>query len=191
MALGMTLLMTASLASREVFSDSLTGGALTQRISNLDVELKTVPATPISGERTVIFLRIGSINGVDVTDQPINIKITKQGEEILKSETIIVPDGHYTYPYEFATPDIYGIIIEIESHVPVVEKKSQALSWDTGSQSLQFTFPISVHSKSAFGFSDIQLSLAIVISIAACAIIFLFRRRIRIARRTSYQRTGN
>jgi hypothetical protein len=191
MALGMTLLIAASLAPREVFSDSLTGGALTQRIGNLDVELKTVPATPISGERTILFLRIGSINGVDVTDQPINIKITKQGEEILKSETIVVSDGHYTYPYEFATPDIYGIIIEIESHVPVVEKKSSALSLETGSQSLQFTFPIKVHSKSAFGFSDIQLSLAIAVTIAVCAIIFLFRRRIGIARRTSYQRTGN
>ncbi len=126
-----------------------------------------------------------------MTDQPINIRITKKSEEILKSETIIVPDGHYTYPYEFATPDIYGIIIEIESHVPVVEKKSSALSRETGSQSLQFTFPINVHPKSAFGFSDIQLSLAIVVSIGVCAIIFLFRKRIGIARRTSYQRTGN
>ena len=190
-ALGMTLLMTTSLAPREVFSDSLTGGALTQRIGNLDAELKTVPAAPLAGEKTIIFLRIGSINGVDVTDQPINIKITKQSEEILKSETIIVPDGHYTYSYEFATPDIYGINIEIKSHVPVAEKKSSALSWETGSQSLQFTFPIKVHSKSAFGFSDIQLSLAIGVCIAVCAIIFLFRRRIGIARRTSYQRTGN
>jgi hypothetical protein len=191
MALGMTLLMTASLAPRGVFSDSLTGGALTQRIGNVDVELKTVPAMPISGERTVIFLRIGSINGVDVTDQPINIKITKQREEVLKSETIIVPDGHYTYSYEFPTPDIYGIIIEIESHVPVVEKKSSTLSREGGSQNLQFAFPINVHSKTAFGFSDIQLSLAIVVSIAAGAMIFLFRRRIGIARRSSYHRTGN
>ena len=190
-ALGMTLLMTASLAPREVFSDSLTGGALTQRIGNLDVELKTVPAKPLAGEKTIIFLRIGSLNGVDMTDQPIDIKITKQGEEILKSETIIVPDGHYTYSYEFATPDIYGIIIEIESHVPVVEKKSSALSRETGSQSLQFTFPVNVYTKSAFGFPNIQFSLAIGVSIAVCAIIFLFRRRIGIARRTSYQRTGN
>lgn len=190
-ALGMTVLMTASLAPREVFSDSLTGGALTQRIGNLDVELKTVPASPISGEKTTLFLRIGSINGVDVTDQPIIIRITKQGEEILKSETIIVPDGHYTYPYEFDTPDIYGINIEIESHVPVLGNKSSALSWEAGSQSLQFTFPINVHSKSAFGFSDIQLSLAIVVSIMVSVVIFLFRRRIRIARRTSYQRRGN
>lgn len=187
----MALLMTASLAPGEVFSDSLTGGALTQRIGNLDVELKTVPPTPLAGEKTIIFLRIGSLNGVDVTDQPINIKITKQSEEIMKSETIIVPDGHYTYPYEFATPDIYGIIIEIGSHVPVVEKESSAPSWETGSQSLQFTFPIDVHSKSAFWVSDIQLSLAIGVSIAVCAVIFLLRRRIGIARRTSYQRTGN
>jgi hypothetical protein len=187
----MTVLMTASLAPREVFSDSLPGGALTQRIGNLDVELKTVPASPISGEKTTLFLRIGSINGVDVTDQPIIIRITKQGEEILKSETIIVPDGHYTYPYEFDTPDIYGINIEIESHVPVLGNKSSALSWEAGSQSLQFTFPINVHSKSAFGFSDIQLSLAIVVSITVSVVIFLFRRRIRIARGTSYQRRGN
>lgn len=180
--------MTASLAPREVLSDSLTGGALTQRIGNLDVELKTVPATPVAGEKTTIFLRIGSINGVDVTDQPIDIKITKQSE-IMNSETIIVPDGHYTYSYEFATPDMYGIIIEIKSLAPVVEKKSSALSWETGSQSLQFTFPIKVHSKSAFGFSDIQLSLAIGVSIAVFAIILLFRRRRGIARRTSYQRT--
>jgi hypothetical protein len=183
--------MTASLAPREVFSDSLTGGALTQRIGNIDVELKTVPVMPLAGEKTIIFLRIGSLNGVDVVDKPINIKITKQGEEIMKSETITVPAGHYTYPYEFATPDIYGIIIEIESHVPVGEKKSSALSLETGSLSLQFTFPINVHSKSAFGFSDIQLSLAIGVSIAVCAIIFLLRRRIGIAKRTSYQRTGN
>jgi hypothetical protein len=180
--------MTSSLAPREVFSDSLTGGALTQRIGNFDVELKTVPAAPLAGEETIIFLRIGSINGDDVADTPINIRITKQGEEILKSETITVPAGHYTYSYEFATPDIYAIIIEIASHVPVVEKKSSALSWETGSQ---FTFPINVHSKSAFWFSDIQLSLAIGVSIAICAIIFLLRRRIGIARRTSYQRTGN
>jgi hypothetical protein len=185
-ALGMTLLTTVGFAPTEVFSDSLTGGALTQRIGNLDVELKTVPATPIAGEKTIIFLRIGSINGDDVEDRPINIKITKQGEEILKSETIIVPDGHYTYSYEFATPDIYGIIIEIKSHVPVVEKKSSALSWEAGSQGLQFTFPINVRSKSAFGFSDIGLSLAIGVSIAVCAIIFLFRRRTGITRRTSY-----
>jgi hypothetical protein len=183
--------MTVGFAPMEVYSDSLTGGALTQRIGNLDVELKTVPATPIAGEKTIIFLRIGSINGDDVEDRPINIKITKQGEEILKSETIIVPDGHYTYSYEFATPDIYGIIIEIKSHVPVVEKKSSALSWEAGSQGLQFTFPINVRSKSAFGFSDIGLSLAIGVSIAVCAIIFLFRRRTGITRRTSYQRTGN
>ena len=190
MALGMMLLMAGSLAPKGVFSDSLTGGVLTQRIGNLDVELKTVPATPISGEKTIIFLRIGSINGVDVTDQPISIEITKQREVILKSKTIIVPDGHYTYSYEFATPDVYGIIIEIESVVPVVEKESSSLSRQAG-QSLQFTFPVDVHSKSAFGFSDIQLSLAIGISIAVCAIIFLFRKRLGIARKTSYQRTGN
>ena len=51
----MVLSFTTGLAFqlRTVYSDSLTGngGALTQRIGNFDVELKTIPAKPIAGDK--------------------------------------------------------------------------------------------------------------------------------------------
>jgi hypothetical protein len=177
-----------ALAPLEVYSDSLAGGALTQRIGNFEVELKTVPAKPLIGEKTILFLRIGSISGDDMEDMPVSIKITKQGEEILRTKTITVPDGHYTYSYEFAKPDTYGIIIEIQNLTSVEETNSSLFSLQTETRSLPFTFPISVHSQSAFGLSELQITLVIGVSISVFAVIFFSWRRARNTARTSYQR---
>ena len=49
------------------------GGVLSQRIGNLDVELKTDPAKPLVAQRTSLFVRIGNTNGQDVMDTPIVI----------------------------------------------------------------------------------------------------------------------
>jgi hypothetical protein len=188
------LLTTASLAAisamapLEVYSDSLAGRALNQRIGNFDVELKTVPIKPLVGENTIFFLRIGSINGEDVEDIPISIKITKQGEEVLRTKTITVPNGHYTFSYEFLTPDTYGIIIEIRNLTSVEETSPLLHSSETGTWSLSFTFPVSAHPKSIFGLSDLQITLVIGIIISAFAIIFFSWRRTRNMTRTSYQR---
>jgi hypothetical protein len=176
------------MAPLEVYSDSLAGRALNQRIGNFDVELKTVPIKPLVGENTILFLRIGSINGEDVEDIPISIKITKQGEEVLRTKTITVPNGHYTFSYEFLTPDTYGIIIEIRNLTSVEETNPLLHSSETGTWSLSFTFPVSAHSKSIFGLSDLQITLVIGVIISAFAIIFFSWRRTRNMTRTSYQR---
>jgi hypothetical protein len=183
----------SALAPLEVYSDSLAGGALTQRIGNFEVELKTVPAKPLIGEKTILFLRIGSISGDDVEDMPVSIKINKQGEELLRTKTITVPEGHYTFSYIFAKPDIYGIIIEIQNLTSVEETNSSLFSLETGTRSLPFTFPISVHSKSAFGLSELQITLVIGVSVSAFAVIFFSWRRTRNTSRTffSWRRTRN
>ena len=106
------------------YSDSMTGGALSQRIGGFDVELKTEPAAPVAGERTSIFVRIGSINGYDAVDTPISIKVTKQGDEVHKSNTVFVPNGHYTYTYNFAEPGVYGINILIQDTTAFGETRS-------------------------------------------------------------------
>jgi hypothetical protein len=197
--LTMALLMAVSLGTifalglQKAYSDSLTGGTLTQRIGNVNVELKTVPAEPLAGERAVIFLRFGSINGEDLIDTPINIRITKQGEEVHKTQAITVPDGHYTYSYQFAEPDTYGITIEIEGQ-PIVagsgSSSSSLHSSKNGTQSLLFTFPVGVISKLPFGLSSFQISLVIAIGITVFVIFFFYRRRTRNATRTSYEKTG-
>src|ERR671922_2686311 len=142
-----------------VYSDSLTGGgALTQRIGNFDVELKTVPAKPLAGDNTQVFIRIGSINGDDVVDTPITIKVTKQGREIHRTNTIVVPYGHYSYSFNFAESGIYTVDILIKDKLYVTEPLQSAQT-----QGIIFIFPINVHSKTLFGFFDFQTLLTITV----------------------------
>jgi hypothetical protein len=187
--LAASLLTNFVLPVRLAYSDSLTGGVLTQRIGNLDVELKTFPSKPLAGENTKIFLRIGSINGGDLADIPIAIKLYKQGDEIHKSNTIVVPDGHYTYFYEFAQPDTYGLNIEIQDQVATRGTGSTPLS-SPEIQNLLFVFPISVDSKPFIGLFNLQTALVVGIVVAVSAFIFFTIVKKRKMKRTSYGPTG-
>jgi hypothetical protein len=174
------------------YSDSMSGGALSQRIGGFDVELKTEPAAPVAGERTSIFVRIGSINGYDAVDTPISIKVTKQGDEVHKSNTVFVPNGHYTYTYNFAEPGVYGINILIQDTTAFGETRSTSSSFSLSpqSQSILFTFPISVQSKSLLVFSGLQLALILTAVVAVCAIVVFYLKAKRNRREHSYQPTG-
>ncbi|MGA7542210.1 MAG: hypothetical protein WBW34_04010 [Nitrososphaeraceae archaeon] len=173
------------------YSDSMTGGALSQRIGGFDVELKTEPAAPVAGERTSIFVRIGSINGYDAVDTPISIKVTKQGDEVHKSNTVFVPNGHYTYTYNFAEPGVYGINILIQDTTAFGETRStSSFPLSSQSQSILFTFPVSVQSKSLLVFSGLQLALILAVVAVVCAIIVFYLKAKRNHREHSYQPTG-
>ena len=193
LSLFLLLAMTLTFPLPSVFSDSLTGGALTQRIGNFDVELKTVPEKPLAGEKTKMFLRIGTISGDDVVDMPITIKLAKQGEQIDRTNRIVVPDGHYTYTFQFLESGIYGIDIEIQNYYAMHETEpssssSSLPSSQSQAQSILFTFPIEVYSKSVFGFSDFEIALIIGAVVVASAIIFFtLRKKRNTTKTTSYQ----
>ena len=190
------LLLVASLLTnfvlpvRLAYSDSLTGGVLSQRIGNLDVELKTFPSKPLAGENTKIFLRIGSINGGDLADIPIAIKLFREGDKIHKSNTIVVPNGHYTYSYEFAKPDTYGFNIEIQDQAATRGTESTTLSSQPEIHNILFVFPITVDSKPFVGLFDLQTALVVVIVVAVSAFIVFTIVIKRKMKRTSYGPTG-
>ena len=169
------------------YSDSLMGGVLSQRIGNLDVELKTDPAKPLIAQRTSLFVRIGSTNGQDVIDTPIAIKLTKQGEEIHRSTIIFVPNGHYTYSYNFTDPGIYGI----EIHIQDFDATAATEPLFSRGKGVVFTFPLNVQSKSFFGLPDLEITLiitAVVAGVSGSVLFSLKRKRDR--RKTSYQPSG-
>ena len=172
-----------------VYSDSLTGnGALTQRIGNFDVELKTIPAKPVAGDNTNVFIRIGNINGDDVIDTPITIKVTKQGKEIYRTNTIVVPYGHYSYSFNFAESGIYTVDILIKDKLYVTEPLQSAQT-----QGIIFIFPINVHSKTLFGFFDFQTLLTITVVVIVSCIVFYFIKKTRTREKKSYhssEKTG-
>jgi len=166
------------------YSDSLVGGVQSQRIGNLDVELKTDPAKPVVGERTSLFVRIGSSDGQDVIDTPIAIKLNKQGEEIHRSKIIFVPNGHYTYSYNFTDPGIYGIDIQIQNFEATTATEP---SFSQG-MGVVFTFPVNVQSNSFFGLSDLEVTIIITALVAGASgsVLFSLKRK-RDRRKTSYQ----
>lgn len=163
------------------YSDTMTGGTLSQRIGSYDVELKTVPSTPVTGDETNIFLRIGTIDGNDAVDTPITIRISKQGEEMFRSNTIFVPNGHYNHPYKFAESGIYGIYILIHDSSAIDETRTSSVSASSipissQGQDIIFTFPVDVHSRSLLEFSGIQLGLILGVVATVCAIAVYYLR---------------
>jgi hypothetical protein len=176
------------------YSDTMTGGTLSQRIGSFDVELKTIPSTPTAGDETNIFLRIGTIDGNDAVDTPITIRIAKQGEEMFKSNMIFVPNGHYTHPYRFAESGIYGIYILIHDSSAIDETRTSSVSassipLSSQGQDILFTFPVDVHSRSLLEFSGIQLGLALAAVAAVCAIIVFYLRLRNKRRERSFRAT--
>jgi hypothetical protein len=92
-------------AAAAAFADPLQN-AYRQRIGNYDVEMTTEPKSPAVGAPASILVRIAGVNGDDLIDIPIRIALAKLGgdtvQEIVRTNPIVVPYGHYTYDYTFA-----------------------------------------------------------------------------------------
>ena len=98
--------------SHQVYADSLKS-ALKQRIGNYEVEMVTDPKSPVIGQNNRILLRFGSINGDDLIDVPIVIRIFKDNIELEKTREILVPYGHYNYNYVFPESGRYIVFVDV------------------------------------------------------------------------------
>jgi hypothetical protein len=144
---------------RVVFADTIVG-AISQRIGNYDMEMKTLPQTPIVNTNSKIQLRIGSVEGDELVDIPIVIRISKGGEELTRTNPVSVTYGHFVFPYKFNQTGVYSLDVDV---------------YDTSynSQNITFTFPITVNSPftSFFTFSQPLNSTSLEVLIIAVAII--------------------
>jgi hypothetical protein len=164
-AIGISLLLPLPSFIQELsYADSLKNSIL-QRIGNYNMEMKTDPINPIVGQNTKILLRISSVNGEELVDLPIIIRIFKDGIELEKTHPILIPYGHNTYSYIFLEPGLYALDVVVDDYA-------------YSGQDITFTFPISVSSFSAanFGTYIIIITAAIMI-VLIVALIFLKRRR--------------
>jgi hypothetical protein len=96
----------------QVYADSLKN-ALKQRIGNYEVEMITDPKSPLIGQNNRILLRFGSVNGDDLIDVPIVIRIFKDNIELEKTDQILVPYGHYNYDYVFPESGRYILYVDV------------------------------------------------------------------------------
>jgi hypothetical protein len=120
------------------YADQLTN-ALQQRIGNYNIQLKTEPNIPITNETTKITLRIGSVNGDEIVDLPVIIRISKDNVVLSNSTPIFIQYGHYTFSYRFPQAGVYGMNIVIQKD-------------PSSNQDIIFTFPINISNRFAVFF---------------------------------------
>lgn len=119
------------LLGQHAFADPLTNAMKKERIGNYNFEIALQPNPPVSGAASQITLRISSVNGDDLVDLPVTIRIEKDGKEVARAGPLVVPFGHYAYSYMFAAPGRYVLYADV---------KDYAYSGDT----LTFTFIFNV-----------------------------------------------
>jgi hypothetical protein len=108
--------LVASLSSQiiiqDVFAHQLFNSS-GEKIGNYYVQVATDPEIPTTGQDTKIMLRISSIDGTELSDVPISISITKNGQEIEKIPQIVVTDGHHELNYKFLEQGNYVFYIDV------------------------------------------------------------------------------
>jgi hypothetical protein len=167
------ILITSSLIlhTQQAHADPLKN-SIRQVIGNYNMEMRTDPRIPVVGHVTSISLRISSVNGDDLVDLPIVIKISNGGKELERTHPILVPYGHYIYKYTFPEAGIYALDIDINDT-------------NYSGQDLVFTFPINVSTSFAGYILSSMLPLVtgiVIVSAIATGIgvvIFLNRRKMR------------
>ena len=153
------LLSMTIVEQRIVFADTIKG-AIRQRIGNYDMEMKTLPQNPTVNTNSKIQLRIGSVEGDELVDIPIVIRISKGGDELTRTNPISVTYGHFIFPYKFNQTGVYSLDVDV---------------YDTSynNQNITFTFPITVDSQlmSLFTLSQPPNSVSLLVVIIAVSII--------------------
>jgi hypothetical protein len=157
----------ASATGLNAFADTLQG-ASRQRIGNYDFEMATEPKSVIAGQPTTIMLRFAGVNGDDLVDVPIMLRIVRDGTEILRTNPIIVPYGHHNFEFTFPEPGRYALYVNLNDF---------AYSGET----LTFAFPINAAGPVDYLVWMLPVAGGIVAAVGAMIVI----KRKRLAAKSS------
>jgi hypothetical protein len=156
------LLMLA--AGEHVFADPLKA-ASKQRIGNYDVEMTTEPKNPTAGAGpTDIMIRIAGVNGDDLVDVPILMRLTRDGVELQRTNPIIVPYGHYTQEFTFAQAGRYMLYIDLNDYI-------------YSGETLTFTFFINVAGSSDYLYIVGPLVAVVAVGIVSMTIFIKGKKK--------------
>ncbi len=158
--------LVASLSSQiiiqDVFAHQLFNSS-GEKIGNYYVQVATDPEIPTTGQDTKIMLRISSIDGTELSDVPISISITKNGQEIDKIPQIVVTGGHYELNYKFLEQGNYVFYIDLND------------IYFTG-KTITYIFNISTLSPFGYIFYSL-ITFAVVTPLVVITIIYITNKR--------------
>jgi hypothetical protein len=104
------------LSAQQAYADPLKNPSMRQRIGNYDFEIAVEPAALVAPAPAKILLRVAGVNGDDLIDVPVTLRIEKEGAELAQAGPVIVPFGHYTYDYTFAEPGRYVLYADLRDY---------------------------------------------------------------------------
>ena len=134
-----------------------------EKIGKYYVQVATNPEIPTTGQPTTIMMRISSTDGTELSDVPVFIEITRNGEEIDKIPQIIVTNGHHEFDYKFLEPGNYVFFVYVQD------------LYFTGN-TIKFTFNISTLNPFGYIFFSL-ISFAVTAPFVVIGIIFITNRR--------------
>ena len=158
--------LVASLSSQiivqDVFAHQLFNSS-GEKIGNYYVQVATDPEIPTTGQNVKIMLRISSNDGTELSDVPISISITKNGQEIDKIPQIVVTGGHYELTYKFLEQGNYVFYIDVND------------IYFTG-KTITYIFNISTLNPFGYIFYSL-ITFAVVTPLVVITIIYITNKR--------------
>jgi hypothetical protein len=164
-------MITSLVSSLQTISADLLSNSLQQRIGDYDVRINTIPMTPISGKDTRVNIMMTTVSNNPIIDTPITIRISNEREELLRSQPILLSNGHQSYNYNFDKSGVFLLSIDILEN-PLAGDSNES------NKMLTFDFPIRVSEP----FSADMANLAVPITIAAAAgsvVSFIVLRKLK------------
>ena len=134
-----------------------------QKIGNYYVQVATDPEIPTTGENTKLMMRVSSVDGTELSDVPISISISRNGQEIEKIPQIIVTEGHHELDYKFLEPGNYVFYVYLQDIY---------FSGET------ITYIFNISTLNPFGYIFYSLiTFAVVTPLVVIAIIYVTNKR--------------
>ncbi len=164
--------MIGSIFSVQVVLADILTNSLQQRIGDYDIQINTVPKVPIPGQETRINIRITTVSNNPITDTPITIRISDEKNELIRTQPILLPSGHYAYNYIFNKAGIFLLSIDILESPTIGE-------FNDSNKKLVFDFPITVSELISVELTSLTLPIAITAVAIGSVIAFVLLKRFK------------
>ncbi|AIF84882.1 hypothetical protein NTE_02844 [Candidatus Nitrososphaera evergladensis SR1] len=152
------------IVAKPAFADPLKNAMYKQRIGNYQFDVATEPAKLVSGVPAKVVMRISGVNGDDLVDVPVKIRLVKDGAEVATAGPIVIPYGHYAYDRTFAEPGKYVLYADLMDNA-------------YSGQTLTFTFILNVAGPNDFYLYTVAPGIGAAGAAAAGAIVIIRSRR--------------